>query len=352
MKYGGFFDLDSIENRIKELDEFISVPGFWNDQKKAEEIIDESNNLKKKVQKVSTLKQSIYDNIDMILILEDTPDNEIISMIEESLPNIEENFKSLRLELMLNGLYDKNDALLEIHAGAGGTESCDWASMLMRMYLRWCDNKNYKYEIYEVQNGEEAGVKRAHILVKGFNAYGYLKSERGVHRLVRISPFDSNKRRHTSFVAIEVIPQVEDNIEVDIKESEIKIDVYRSSGAGGQSVNTTDSAVRITHLPTGIVVTCQNERSQIKNKEKAMKVLKSKLYQLEIEKRDNSLSNMKGDQSNINFGSQIRSYVMHPYMMVKDHRTEAETSNVLKVLDGDIDLFIESYLRRCINDKK
>jgi peptide chain release factor 2 len=224
--------------------------------------------------------------------------------------------------------------------------------MLMRMYLRWCDNKNYKYEIYEVQNGEEAGVKRAHILVKGFNAYGYLKSERGVHRLVRISPFDSNKRRHTSFVAIEVIPQVEDDIEVDIKESEIKIDVYRSSGAGGQSVNTTDSAVRITHLPTGIVVTCQNERSQIKNKEKAMKVLKSKLYQLEIEKRDNSLSNMKGDQSNINFGSQIRSYVMHPYMMVKDHRTEAETSNVLKVLDGDIDLFIESYLRRCINDKK
>jgi peptide chain release factor 2 len=224
--------------------------------------------------------------------------------------------------------------------------------MLLRMYLRWSDLKNYKYEIIDTQDGEEAGIKSATILIKGFNAYGYLKSEKGVHRLVRISPFDANKRRHTSFASIEVIPQMDNSINIEIKDIDLKIDVYRSTGAGGQGVNTTDSAVRVTHLPTGIVVTCQNERSQIKNKEKALQVLKSKLYQLEIEKREQSLSNLKGSHMGINFGSQIRSYVMHPYMMVKDHRTDAETSNVTRVLDGDIDLFIESYLKGSINDGK
>lgn len=286
----------------------------------------------------------------MLSLLITSFDEEMLQIIEEDLPLIDKKIDELMLQVMLNGPYDKNDALVDIHAGAGGTESCDWAGMLMRMYLRWCDLKDYKYEIIDTQDGDEAGIKSATILIKGINAFGYLKSEKGVHRLVRISPFDANKRRHTSFASVEVIPQIDDNINVEIKDVDIKVDVYRSTGAGGQGVNTTDSAVRITHIPTGIVVTCQNERSQIKNKDKAMQVLKSKLYQIEIEKREKSLSNLKGEQMGIKFGSQIRSYVMHPYMMVKDHRTDAETSNVTKVLDGDIDLFIESFLKGSVKD--
>ena len=248
------------------------------------------------------------------------------------------------METKLSGKNDKKNAILEVHSGAGGTESCDWADMLLRMYLRWCDKKNFKYEILDTLPGEEAGIKKAIVLIKGLNAYGYLKCERGVHRLVRLSPFDSQNRRHTSFAAVEVIPEENDDIEIEIKDSDIRVDVYRSSGAGGQGVNTTDSAVRITHLPTGIVVTCQNERSQLKNKEQAMVVLKSKLYALEEQKKLEESEEYKKGQSSINFGSQIRSYVMHPYSMVKDHRTNYETSNVSKVLDGDIDEFIESYL--------
>ena len=244
----------------------------------------------------------------------------------------------------MSGKNDKKNAILEVHSGAGGTESCDWADMLLRMYLRWCDKKNFKYEILDTLPGEEAGIKKAIVLIKGLNAYGYLKCERGVHRLVRLSPFDSQNRRHTSFAAVEVIPEENDDINIEIKDSDIRVDVYRSSGAGGQGVNTTDSAVRITHLPTGIVVTCQNERSQLKNKEQAMVVLKSKLYALEEQKKLEESEEYKKGQSSINFGSQIRSYVMHPYSMVKDHRTNYETSNVSKVLDGDIDEFIESYL--------
>ncbi len=248
------------------------------------------------------------------------------------------------METKLSGKNDKKNAILEVHSGAGGTESCDWADMLLRMYLRWCDKKNFKYEILDTLPGEEAGIKKAIVLIKGLNAYGYLKCERGVHRLVRLSPFDSQNRRHTSFAAVEVIPEENDDINIEIKDSDIRVDVYRSSGAGGQGVNTTDSAVRITHLPTGIVVTCQNERSQLKNKEQAMVVLKSKLYALEEQKKLEESEEYKKGQSSINFGSQIRSYVMHPYSMVKDHRTNYETSNVSKVLDGDIDEFIESYL--------
>ena len=248
------------------------------------------------------------------------------------------------METKLSGKNDKKNAILEVHSGAGGTESCDWADMLLRMYLRWCDKKNFKYEILDTLSGEEAGIKKAIVLIKGLNAYGYLKCERGVHRLVRLSPFDSQNRRHTSFAAVEVIPEENDDINIEIKDSDIRVDVYRSSGAGGQGVNTTDSAVRITHMPTGIVVTCQNERSQLKNKEQAMVVLKSKLYALEEQKKLEESEEYKKGQSSINFGSQIRSYVMHPYSMVKDHRTNYETSNVSKVLDGDIDEFIESYL--------
>ena len=252
--------------------------------------------------------------------------------------------------MLLDGPYDKDNCLLEIHSGAGGTESCDWASMLYRMYTRYCENNDYSYEVLDYQVGEEAGIKSASILIKGEFAYGYLKGETGVHRLVRISPFDSNSRRHTSFASIEVIPEFDDEINIEIKEEDLKIDVYRSSGAGGQSVNTTDSAVRITHLPTKTVVTCQNERSQLKNKERALKTLQNKLMLLEIEKQQEKIDNIKGKQVGIDFGSQIRSYVMHPYSMVKDHRTNYEKSDVFKVMDGHIEEFIDSYLKGVKNN--
>ena len=248
--------------------------------------------------------------------------------------------------LLLNGPYDKNNCILEIHPGAGGTESCDWASMLYRMYTRYCEKKNYKVEILDYQDGDEAGIKSVSLLIKGLNAYGYLKNEKGIHRLVRLSPFDSNNRRHTSFASVEVTPEIEKNDEIEIDEKDLKIDVYRSSGAGGQGVNTTDSAVRITHLPTKIVVTCQNERSQIQNKEHALNVLKNKLLILKMEQEEDELNKIKGESKEINFGSQIRSYVLHPYSMVKDHRTNVETSNTDKVLDGELDLFIEENLKR------
>ena len=247
---------------------------------------------------------------------------------------------------MLNGPYDKNNCILEIHPGAGGTESCDWASMLYRMYLRWCEKKNYKVTVLDYQAGDEAGIKNVSLMIKGTNAYGYLKNEKGIHRLVRLSPFDSNNRRHTSFASVEVTPEINQDTNIEIDEKDLKIDVYRSTGAGGQGVNTTDSAVRITHLPTKIVVTCQNERSQIQNKEQALKVLKNKLLVLKLAEQEKELNEIKGNQLNIDFGSQIRSYVMHPYSMVKDHRTNTETSNVSKVLDGDIDIFIESNLKK------
>lgn len=258
---------------------------------------------------------------------------------------IEQKTEEVSLLLLLDGPYDKNDCILEIHPGAGGTESCDWALMLYRMYTRWCEKKGYKVEILDYQDGEEAGIKNASLRVKGHNAYGYLKNEKGVHRLVRLSPFDSNNRRHTSFASIEVTPEIEQDNDIEIDEKDLKIDVYRSTGAGGQGVNTTDSAVRITHLPTKIVVTCQNERSQIQNKEQALKVLKNKLLVKKLEEQENALNEIKGDQANINFGSQIRSYVLHPYSMIKDHRTNIETSNTTKVLDGDIDIFIDSNLK-------
>ena len=278
--------------------------------------------------------------------MEEEPDQSLLDEIESILPTLKKKTEELKLLVLLSGPYDKNNCIVDIHPGAGGTESCDWASMLYRMYIRWCEKKNYKVTVLDYQDGEEAGIKSVSFLVKGLNAYGYLKNEKGVHRLVRLSPFDSNNRRHTSFASIEVTPEIEQDTTLEIDEKDLKIDVYRSTGAGGQGVNTTDSAVRITHLPTKIVVTCQNERSQIQNKEQALKVLKNKLLLKKIEEQEQELKGIKGEQSNIEFGSQIRSYVMHPYSMVKDHRTNAETSNVDKVLDGDIDLFIESNLKR------
>ena len=282
---------------------------------------------------------------DDLELLEMGLSNDDLVVIESDLENIKNNLEKLKIDVLLSGEYDKNNALVEIHSGAGGTESNDWANMIKRMYLRYFDKKGFKYEILSEQEGEEVGIKGCLILVKHLNAFGLLKGETGVHRLVRISPFDSNKRRHTSFASVLVTPEINSNINIEIKEEDLKIDVYRSSGAGGQSVNTTDSAVRITHLPTGIVVTCQNERSQIKNKEKAMDILKSKLYLLEKESLDKKINDLKGSIMDVNFGSQIRNYVMCPYSLVKDLRTNYETSNVNGVLDGDLDQLIESYLK-------
>ena len=282
---------------------------------------------------------------DDLELLEMGLSNEDLVIIENDLENIKNNLEKLKIDVLLSGEYDKNNALVEIHSGAGGTESNDWANMIKRMYLRYFDKKGFKYEILSEQEGEDVGIKGCLILVKHLNAFGLLKGETGVHRLVRISPFDSNKRRHTSFASVLVTPEINSNINIEIKEEDLKIDVYRSSGAGGQSVNTTDSAVRITHLPTGIVVTCQNERSQIKNKEKAMDILKSKLYLLEKESLDKKINDLKGSIMDVNFGSQIRNYVMCPYSLVKDLRTNYETSNVNGVLDGDLDKLIESYLK-------
>ena len=296
------------------------------------------NDLKKVVNKVKSFE--IVDDLK-----ESLSDIEMKELVEEEIKKLYDEVISFETITLLNGEYDKNNCILEIHSGAGGTESCDWVNMLYRMYTRWCDTKNYKYEVIDVQAGDEVGLKNVSILIKGLYAYGYFKSAKGVHRLVRISPFDSNKRRHTTFASVEVIPEFDTSINVEIKDDDLKIDVYRSSGAGGQSVNTTDSAVRITHIPTKIVVTCQNERSQLKNKEKAMQILKNKLYLLTLEKKEKEINSLRGTHMDINFGSQIRSYVMHPYSMVKDHRTNTEDTNVLSVLDGNIDKFIESFLR-------
>ena len=320
----------------------MNEPNFWDDSNKATSIIDEVNNLKKIVERISNLKNKIESNLELL----NSDDDEFIELVTSEVDDIKNELDDLEIFVLLNGPYDKYNAVLEIHPGAGGTESCDWANMLYRMYTRWCEKHNYKYEIIDEQKGEEAGIKSVSMIIYGINVYGYLKNEKGVHRLVRISPFDSNSRRHTSFASVDVTPYiVDEDIDIEIKPNDIRIDVYRSTGAGGQSVNTTDSAVRITHIPTKIVVTCQNERSQIQNKEKAMEILKNKLYQLEIEKKERTLKELKGEQVDINFGSQIRNYVMHPYSLVKDLRTNVETSSVDKVLDGNIDLFINSCLK-------
>ena len=327
------------------------MSNFWTNQTDANKIITEANEIKNIKNELDRLFKLINEKKEEINLLNDEYDEDLKQIIENELVYLEKEIDTFEIQTLLSGEYDNSNCILEIHSGAGGTESCDWVNMLYRMYIRWCEANEYKYELIDLQQGEEVGFKNVSILVKGSYAYGYLKSEKGVHRLVRISPFDSNKRRHTTFASVEVIPEFDNKIEVDLKEEDLKIDVYRSSGAGGQSVNTTDSAVRITHLPTKIVVTCQNERSQLKNKEKAMQILKNKLYLLDMERKENELSKLRGTHKDINFGSQIRSYVMHPYSMVKDHRTLTETSDVEKVLDGDINKFIEDYLRMwCSNE--
>ena len=344
--YGGHFDVDKKKEELKSLQKETEDPSFWTNRDKKDHVLSEISNKKESIYKIESMKKKIQDNLEILELLETENDEDLATQVATEIEKLPSEMEQLNLLLLLSGPYDNNNCILDIHSGAGGTEACDWALMLYRMYTRWCEKKNYKVEVLDYQDGEEAGIKSASLLIKGYNAYGYLKNEKGVHRLVRLSPFDSNNRRHTSFASVEVTPEIEQDNTIEIDEKDLKIDVYRSSGCGGQGVNTTDSAVRITHLPTKIVVTCQNERSQIQNKEQAMRVLKNKLLVKKIEEQEQELNKIKGNQMNIEFGSQIRSYVMHPYSMVKDHRTNYETSNVTKVLDGDIDAFIESNLKR------
>lgn len=324
-------------------------PEFWNDQDSAQKVISESKALKDVVGDYTELTDE-QENLEMTLeLLREEFDAEMQEELGADLKAFKVTLEAFELQMLLSDEFDKNSAILELHSGAGGTESQDWASMLLRMYTRWAERRGFKVETLDYQAGDEAGVKSVTLSIKGHNAYGYLKAEKGVHRLVRISPFDSSGRRHTSFSSIEVMPEFEGDVDVEIKMEDVKIDTYRSSGAGGQHVNTTDSAVRMTHLPTGAIVTCQTERSQIKNRERAINLLKAKIYQIRIEEEEARLLEIRGDQKEIGWGSQIRSYVFHPYSMVKDHRTSAETGNVGAVMDGEIDLFINAYLRSRIS---
>ena len=344
--YGGRFDVDHKQEDIKYLENEMNSADFWGDKEHADEVILNLNNLKKKIEKIVSLKDSLLYDLEMVDLLKEEDDLEIKELLNININSYSSLIDDLEVEVLLDGEYDECNCILEVHSGAGGTEACDWANMLYRMYIRWCEKHNYNYEVIDYLSGEEVGIKSVTISIKGVNAYGYLKGEKGIHRLVRLSPFDSNHKRHTSFASVEVIPEIKKDIDIVVEEKDLKIDVYRSSGAGGQHVNTTDSAVRITHIPTNIVVTCQNGRSQIQNKEEAMLVLKSKLKLLEIEKQNKELNEVRGEQKNIEFGSQIRSYVLHPYSMIKDHRTNIESSNVDKILDGDIDIYINAYLKR------
>ncbi|MFD1268605.1 peptide chain release factor 2 [Paenibacillus motobuensis] len=341
----GSLDLDLKQEMIANYEEKMAAPDFWDDNDKAQALIAEMNAVKSSVDQYNTLQQE-YDDIEMMAELaEEENDEALLSEISTSVSALLKKMEDFELQLLLSEPYDKMNAILELHPGAGGTESQDWGSMLLRMYTRWAEKRGFKVETLDYLPGDEAGIKSVTLLIKGYNAYGYLKAEKGVHRLVRISPFDSSGRRHTSFVSCDVVPEITDDVDIEIRTEDLKIDTYRASGAGGQHINTTDSAVRITHLPTGIVVTCQNERSQIKNRERAMTMLRSKLYERKLEEQQKELDEIRGEQSDIAWGSQIRSYVFHPYSMVKDHRTSVETGNVGAVMDGDLDAFIDGYLR-------
>jgi len=342
-KLGGIFDLENLKIEIENLEKQTFEPDFWN-TKNSQEILKNISAKKKMLEEYDNLN-GLFEDVSTIIEFIEMGDNSFENELEQKAKNLENEIDNFKTKLLLDEEYDMNNAILTINSGAGGTEACDWAEMLYRMYDRWANRHSFKVEVLDSLAGEEAGIKSITLNIKGSYAYGYLKGEKGVHRLVRISPFDSNARRHTSFAAVNVTPEIEDDVEINIRTEDLKIDTYRASGAGGQHVNTTDSAVRITHIPTNTVVTCQNERSQLKNRETAMKILKSKLFELELEKREKEMADLKGAESKIEWGSQIRSYVFQPYKMVKDHRTKAEEGNVEKVMDGDIDLFINEYLK-------
>jgi len=337
------FNIDNKRIELEKLNKEIEKEGFWNNPESAQNIISKANAIKDVIKDYDNLKNKFDDIISNI---DDAfSDESIMELVEEMINDFKSEENEIEKKALLSGKYDMNNCIIEFHPGAGGTESMDWALMLFRLYQRYCQKKGFKFNIVDYQPGIDAGIKSATVLVSGNYAYGMLKSERGVHRLVRISPFDSNARRHTSFCSIDVAPEIEEADDIVINDEDIRVDTYLSSGHGGQGVNTTYSAVRITHLPTNIVVTCQNERSQLKNKDTCLKVLKSKLLELELKKQEEEMRKLKGEQMGINFGSQIRSYVFTPYTLVKDHRTSYETANLEAVMNGDIDEFIEAYLK-------
>jgi peptide chain release factor 2 len=341
---GGIFDLETLSRRITEIEQAMAQGDFWANQPRASQTIQTLKALKATRTPIEQFEKGLRDLAEFVSLVE--PDEQTsIEHLTKDLASLETQFGRLEVQRLLGKELDIKNAILSVHSGAGGTESCDWAEMLLRMYRRWADERGFTTELIDLLPGEEAGVKNATVIMRGPYAYGYLQGEEGVHRLVRISPFDSNKRRHTSFASIDIIPESEEDAPVEIKESDLRIDVYRSSGKGGQSVNTTDSAVRITHLPTGIVVQCQDERSQLQNKSKALHVLKARLADLERRKREEAAAQDYQAKQRIEWGSQIRSYVLHPYNMVKDHRTDYETGNAAAVLDGKLDSFMEAYLK-------
>ena len=339
------FNVETKKERIEEIEATMEEPGFWDNIEKSQETMKELKQLKNSIEIITTL-ESQYEDLGVLIEMgNEEGDADIIPEVESELNDFIAKFEKAKIETLLSGEYDKCNAVVKINAGAGGTESCDWANMLFRMYSRWAESKGYKTEVLDFLDGDEAGLKSITFQVTGENAFGYLKSEKGVHRLVRISPFNAAGKRQTSFASCDVMPEIEEDLDVEINDDDIRIDTYRSSGAGGQHINKTSSAVRITHMPTGIVVQCQNERSQLQNKDRAMKMLKSKLYVLKKQEEEEKRSGIRGEVKEIGWGSQIRSYVMQPYTMVKDHRTNEETGDVGKVLDGYIDPFINAYLK-------
>ncbi|HKB81280.1 MAG TPA: peptide chain release factor 2 [Thermoanaerobaculia bacterium] len=337
-----YFDLDSARKSLREIERKMSAPGFWDDPAAAQEVGRKRSRMEKRIAAGESLNTK-SEELDVLLELQRDGEN-VDADIETLVGQLESEVNGVEMTMKLSGEHDDRDAIVAIHPGAGGTESQDWAEMLLRMYLRYCERRGFSTETVDYQAGEEAGIKSATMMVRGDYAYGYLKSEHGVHRLVRISPFDAAKRRHTSFASVYVYPDIDEEIQIEINDKDLRVDTYRSSGAGGQHVNVTDSAVRITHLPTGIVVTCQNERSQHKNRDVAMRLLRARLYQVEIDKRKEEQTRLEGEKKEIGFGSQIRSYVLQPYQLAKDLRTGYEVGDVQRVLDGDIEGFIESYL--------
>ncbi|WOO42554.1 peptide chain release factor 2 [Rubellicoccus peritrichatus] len=343
-----YLDVEKKQERIAELENTMGAPGFWDSQEKAQAVIGESNRLKTSIESIIPFSARVDDLKAMAELVEEADEEEgeeYLAEVTSTATTMLEELDKLEIQSFLSGKMDHCNAILSIHAGAGGTESCDWANMLLRQYTRWAERSGYTIEMLDIQAGEEAGISSAEMRIMGPNAYGYAKAERGVHRLVRISPFDSNKRRHTSFCSVDVVAELEDDIEVDINPEDLRVDTYRASGAGGQHVNKTESAIRITHVPTNIVVQCQNDRSQHKNRATAMKQLKSKLYEYEQDKKKAEMERFYGEKGEIGWGNQIRSYVFQPYQMVKDLRTGVETGNVQAVQDGDLDAFIHGWLR-------
>ncbi len=338
-------NIDEAREKVAELEEIAGDPDFWNDMEKAQKTLQQTKQLKNKIEGFEKLNSQYEDLMTLIEMGNEMDDDSVVDEAKELRVEFEEEFENLRISTLLTGQYDHNNAIVTLHSGAGGTEACDWVSMLYRMYSRWVEKQGFSFELMDYQEGDEAGIKSVTFMVEGENAYGYLKGEKGIHRLVRISPFDSSGRRHTSFASCDVMPEIDEDIEIEINPDDLRIDTYRASGAGGQHVNKTSSAIRITHIPTNIVVQCQNERSQFQNKDMAMKMLKAKLYELKLKEQGEMLEDIRGEVKDIAWGSQIRSYVFHPYNMIKDHRTGAETGNVQPVMDGNLEMFINAYLK-------